>query len=72
MENKYGKVKPLLERSTYIEDAAYAVQYATGNKFVYAVGGSKCGSSSCASQSKCGGNSKASSVSSSNLEKKID
>ena len=71
MENKYGEVKTLLEKSIYIEDAAYAVQHATDNKFVYAVGGSKCGSSSCASQSKCG-NSKASSVSSSNLEKKID
>jgi len=71
MENKYEKVKTLLEKSTYIEDAAYAVQYATGNKFVYVVGGSKCGSSSCASESKCG-HSRASSVSSSNLEKKID
>jgi len=71
MENKYGEVKTLLEKSSYIEDAPYAVQYATGNKFVYAVGGSKCGSSSCASQSKCG-NSRASSVSSNNLEKRID
>jgi len=70
MKNENNKVETLLKKSAYIEDAAYVVQYATGDKVIYAVGGSKCGSSSCASQSKCG-NSKASSVSSSNLEKKV-
>ncbi|MEM3121856.1 MAG: hypothetical protein QXH60_00220 [Candidatus Pacearchaeota archaeon] len=70
MENKY-QIASLLDKSKYIEDAVYAVQYVTGKKLIYAVGGSKCGSSSCASQSKCG-NSRASSVSSSNLEKKVE
>jgi len=62
MANKYQEMERLLAMSPVIEDAAYAVQYATGKEIVYAVGGSKCGSSSCASQSKCG-NSRASSVS---------
>ena len=70
MEGKYQEIRRLLEMSPVIEDAVYAVQYATGEEITYAVGGSKCGSSSCASQSKCG-NSRASSVSSSNLENKI-
>ena len=54
--------KLLLENSSIIENAAYAVhdQY-TAQGRAYVAGSSKCGSSSCASQSKCG-NSKASSV----------
>ena len=63
MEKGYEHLQDLLGRSSFIEDAVYAVKNCSNQVRVYAVGGSKCGSSSCASSSKCG-NSRASSVSS--------
>lgn len=70
MRDGYVEVKSLLAMSSVIEDAVYAVQCAVGKEIVYAVGGSKCGSASSASQSKCG-RSKASSASVKVLEERV-